>query len=128
MDPMKTAPQWGPFLSSYMGGTTPAMKSVTPSSRSSNLSGGDMAPPCPEGSYMAPDGTCKPTSMNSARSGIPPCPEGTYMAPDGTCQMTDATRRHNGTPPCPEGSYMAPDGTCRMTQGNRTTFETNVWP
>lgn len=130
MDPMKTAPQWGPFLSSYMGQTTPAMKGVVPSSRSSGLPGGDMAPPCPEGSFLGPDGRCQMTSATRGQNGIPPCPEGSFLASDGTCKMTQANRNTIvRSQPCPEGSYLAPDGTCQMTPGNRSTFESNVyWP
>lgn len=76
MDPMKTAPQWGPFLSSYMG-QTPAMKGMTPTETQSGRAN-------PSSAGYDPYTTYRPTMVPNGEGGYMyesgglsnPCPSG----------------------------------------------------
>lgn len=84
MDPMKTAPQWGPFLSSYMG-QTPAMKGMTPTETQSGRAN-------PSSAGYDPYATYRPTMVPNGEGGYMyesgglsnPCPRG-YRHIDGQC-------------------------------------------
>lgn len=111
MDPMKTAPKWGPFLNNYMsGGTT--MKGVAPTQTQSARQN-----PGSSTFYGAPYFE-EPMMAEGSLTGENPCQNG-YVYINGRCVWNDeilpqSNRQQYAYGPsagCPAG-YQLIDGRC----------------